>query len=52
MRDPIALGGSFYKLGVLLWGPYMRYPVVLGPYLVPLVLEIFHLDSWYAPSEF
>ena len=28
--------GCFYKLGVQFWVPYMKDPVILGPYQVPL----------------
>ena len=32
-----SLNGSFYKMGVLFWAPYLRDPMLLGPHSVPLV---------------
>ena len=31
--------GSYKKSGVLLWGPYLRDSIILGPYQVPVILE-------------
>ena len=31
--------GSFYKLEVWLWGPYMRDPIIMGPYYGPKFLK-------------
>ena len=38
METPPVLHGTFYKLGVLFWGPYVRDPSVLAPYQVPRIL--------------
>ena len=35
--------GSFYKLGVLFWGTYVRDPTILGPYSVPLIFGSSHI---------
>ena len=37
--------GVSTKLGVLFWGPYMRDPIILGPYWVTLIFSNSHIKN-------
>ena len=47
----VVVCGSCSKFGVPFWGPYMRDPIILGRYLVPVILGNSHVTCVLACSH-